>query len=388
MAMNDVGLVGFACATGLGNAAADFYVHLPFARWLVLDHTRFRLNQTHLDARCTVRDLDMLESDVAAWLDGLDAVFAIQNGYAPRLWELAKQRGMRTVLMVNGEWFAPASPDMALIDCFIAPTAACAAMLRETGFGDRTIFLPHPIDTDRFAFRRRVRAEVFLHITGHNDRDRKGTSLVLDAARRCPEVLFLIRAQDGDWAAPPNVRLLGPVDRPPELYTIGDIAIQPSRYEGVGLPILEAMASGLPTIVPDGPPMNEYPTDAALLVAGVRRWGNLVGQPFPITDANLDALIATIRALHHAEITDLSEAARGRMVERSWERSRSSFLTVIGFESDEVAGITPFSDGGNSAITPFPSSPLTSFSAGCAAANLGQPRSSNRRARPAGQARR
>lgn len=340
------GLVGFACATGLGNTARDFYAHLPFDRWLVLEHPRFGLNPAGLDDRCRIGRLDMPSAEVATWLDGLDAVFAIQNGYAPGLWRLAKRRGLRTVLLPMAEWFAPAHPDVPLIDRFVAPTQSCAAMLADVGLGERTIAIPYPVDGQRFAFRRRERAEVFLHCRGQGDGDRKGTLFVLEAARRCPEVPFVVRAQDHplvEW--PDNVRLLGATEEPEEQYADGDVAIQPSRYEGVGLPILEAMACGLPALVPDAPPMNEYPVDRRLLIAGDLLQGNLVGNPFPVARPDVDALVAAIRALHGQPIGDLSEASRARIEERTWDRLRPAYLEALGFvpeRAPQVPQVTPF----------------------------------------------
>ena len=52
-----------------------------------------------------------------------------------------------------------------------------------------------------------------------------------------------------------------------DLYRNGKIYVAPSRREGLGLPILEAMACGLPVITTNAPPMNEwFPKDYSLLV--------------------------------------------------------------------------------------------------------------------------
>lgn len=44
----------------------------------------------------------------------------------------------------------------------------------------------------------------------------------------------------------------------PGLFHLGDIYVYPTRLEGIGLTILEAAASGLPVIVTDYSPMNEF----------------------------------------------------------------------------------------------------------------------------------
>lgn len=44
----------------------------------------------------------------------------------------------------------------------------------------------------------------------------------------------------------------------PGLYHLGDVYVYPTRLEGIGLTICEAQACGLPVIVPDNGPMNEF----------------------------------------------------------------------------------------------------------------------------------
>lgn len=56
------------------------------------------------------------------------------------------------------------------------------------------------------------------------------------------------------------VRVLGPVAQPdmPALYRLADVLAFPSLHEGFGLAVLEAMASGLPVLVPRNAPFTEY----------------------------------------------------------------------------------------------------------------------------------
>jgi glycosyltransferase involved in cell wall biosynthesis len=43
-----------------------------------------------------------------------------------------------------------------------------------------------------------------------------------------------------------------------ELYSTGDICVQPSKMEGIGFMVLEPACAGLPVLTIDYPPMNEY----------------------------------------------------------------------------------------------------------------------------------
>ena len=48
------------------------------------------------------------------------------------------------------------------------------------------------------------------------------------------------------------------------LYRLADCVVLPSLYEGFGLPVLEAMARGVPVACSDIPALREVAGDAAL----------------------------------------------------------------------------------------------------------------------------
>lgn len=89
-------------------------------------------------------------------------------------------------------------------------------------------------------------------------------------------------------AAPPSVRFTGNIDDTAPWYRAADLVVLPSRWEGMALAPLEAMASGRPVVVSDVdgareslPPGHEPlclvpPEDPAALAAAV---GRLLGRP-------------------------------------------------------------------------------------------------------------
>lgn len=78
----------------------------------------------------------------------------------------------------------------------------------------------------------------------------------------------------------------------PALYRACDAFAYPSLYEGFGIPPLEAMACGAPTLVSDAPPMPHHVADAALVVPAtdVDAWATALGRI--LTDADLRADLA------------------------------------------------------------------------------------------------
>lgn len=55
-----------------------------------------------------------------------------------------------------------------------------------------------------------------------------------------------------------NITVINKTIPAPGLYYLGDVYVYPTKLEGIGLTIMEALASGLPVIVTDEQPMTEF----------------------------------------------------------------------------------------------------------------------------------
>src|SRR5205823_6437535 len=120
-----------------------------------------------------------------------------------------------------------------------------------------------------------------------------GLPLVVAGPEKEPALAQQLRAGGAD--------LRGYVERDElaELYRGAAALVLPSRYEGFGLPVLEAMACGTPVVVSDDPGLREVAGDAAAYAA---RDGDFAG--------------AVRRALAHRE--ELSAAGLERVRLFSW----------------------------------------------------------------------
>jgi glycosyltransferase involved in cell wall biosynthesis len=113
------------------------------------------------------------------------------------------------------------------------------------------------------------------------------------------------------------VRDLGPVDDATlrGLYRGASVFLFPSRYEGFGIPVLEAMLAGAPVVASDTPAVAEVAGDAALLRA-------------PDDHEGMAEAVAAL--LSRADVrTELVRRGRDRAARFSWDASARQTAAVL-----------------------------------------------------------
>jgi glycosyltransferase involved in cell wall biosynthesis len=97
-----------------------------------------------------------------------------------------------------------------------------------------------------------------------------------------------------------------PHERLPELYRGASVFVYPSRFEGFGIPIVEAMACGVPCVVSSHPSLDEASGDAAVRVDPESR--EAIAEGVREALRRRDELVA--RGLDHARRFDWVECGR------------------------------------------------------------------------------
>lgn len=155
-----------------------------------------------------------------------------------------------------------------------------------------------------------------------------------------PNVPPLLLAGDPGWGAPGlrrrlrqlaphGVRQLGRVDHATliELLQAASLFVYPSAYEGFGLPVLEAMACGVPVVTTKASSLPEVAGGAALLVS----------------PGEVPALAAAIRRLLDTPALAAELAAAGRLqaARYPWERGADLLAEVFRETLAEGRGSPP-----------------------------------------------
>ncbi len=102
---------------------------------------------------------------------------------------------------------------------------------------------------------------------------RKNLGRLVDAWRRLGDDLGLVLAGGAGWGDQPGldapgITLLGyvPDEEVPRLYRGAAVFVYPSLFEGFGMPVVEAMACGVPVVASSHPSLDEAAGDAAVRV--------------------------------------------------------------------------------------------------------------------------
>lgn len=256
-----IGLIARAENTGLGIQTWEFARHMNPAKTLVVNLAGPRGFWPERFPGATIVAGLPGTRDIEEFLDDLDVVFTAETPYNYELFSIAERRGVATVLQYNFEFldYLP-RPRLPRPTLFAAPSSW---RYRDVPFANKQM-LPVPVALDRFPARQpRDRATRFLHIVGRPAiHDRNGTADLLAALEHVrSEITVTIKCQDPHYvprllhgrSIPGSVRLVlddTEVTNYWDNYTGHDVLVMPRRFGGLCLPVQEALAAGMPAIMP------------------------------------------------------------------------------------------------------------------------------------------
>jgi 1,2-diacylglycerol 3-alpha-glucosyltransferase len=295
---------------------------------------------------------DVAAAEYETWArdNGLDAVLCDQNDQFAEIAAL-RRAGVRTIGRFVWEHFAPehAGPAREAYDVIYSFTRA--EQDRYRGLGIDSPYVPYGCHPELVALGDEIERTggdpdglVWFVVPGSFMGKRKPFEEIVAAFVRVrdPRLRLLIRGQVdrkagklADAAGGDERVVIELEDRPTgdhlRQFASCDVCLSPSRWEGLGLPLYEALAFGMPAITNDSPPMNEVVRDDVngVLVDSIP-WGT-AGSGIAAYDPDPDQLMdAIVRLADDSERARLAGGAREvRDGERSWRRTVEGFAGLL-----------------------------------------------------------
>jgi glycosyltransferase involved in cell wall biosynthesis len=272
------------------------------------------------------------------FLERVDVVFTCETPYNYYLFTEAHRRGIKTVLQPNFEFFEYVEHDK-----FPEPTVFALPSLWHVDtinahLPDRQVrYLPVPVDRALLPVHERTELRNILHTAGTVAQPhRNGTATLLQAMVFLQDLpiratVFAQRDTIG-VAPPPNVDLrIGTVQNYWDFYRGDyDLMVIPRRWGGLCLPMQEAMATGMPVMMPDCPPNNEI-LPASMLVPAYVGDHLQTRSMLDLYDVQPSDLAQQIRYLYDnpSAFAEVSRWALGWGIENSWDSLRDVYLEVL-----------------------------------------------------------
>lgn len=327
-----LGVMAYSTKTGLGYQTKDYVDHLKPTKIMEVDLSAFNGMQQHnwYEGSYKVRGYPS-DQDIKYFLRDLDVVLFAETPLNYNFYSIARSMGIKTAVVPNWEFFDHiARPELPLPDLFIMPSVwhYDDALSFAEANGVKCIQLHHPVDRKKLHFQRRTQAR-FMHVAGKPAaNDRNGTWDFLNA---CPDGTIVTQSEDLAYQVRRqyrNSKVYTGIDDQNMMYSMGSVMVLPRRYGGNCLPLNEALACGMPVIMPDISPNNNILPKEWLVPA------TFCSKFTPRTtidmyDIDVSALVDKINWFRSIDIAEQSDIANKIADSISWDALKDKYVEAL-----------------------------------------------------------
>ena len=313
--------------SGLGTLSWEFARNLRPHKVLLVEnfvHKTFPERYDGLDSRRAGKSY----GDHLEWfLEDIDVVLTFETFYRWEIVKICRQKNIKTVLYTMVEMTSekmPLFPDLFL----------CPSKLDYERFREPKVFIPTPVATDRLIWNKRETAHTFIHSASHGGvGGRKGTQLFLDAIPKVKaDVKFVIYSWRPFESNDPRLEVkVQNFKNYWQIWREGDVLVYPQDYNGICLPIVEAMASGMGVITTDIYPFNEYMPKELMFQPRSMYKTRCSPSLLEVDAAKIDPedIAAKIDEWANKDISRFSEYGRTWAEQNSWEALGSKIRATL-----------------------------------------------------------
>ena len=267
-----LGIIARSDNTGLGNQTRELVKMLNPDKILLVDSTSFNNNRQHPD---WYKDYNVIKTikgmprtkEILAFLENIDVVISCETFYSTTFVDIARERGIKTILQYNYELFGNlVHPEWSLPDILLSPSLWNMDIVnKEFGKKCQVIHLPPPTDTSIFNNVRQNNLSKthkrILHVGGKKAaKDRNGTNTIIEMLKysKADYELVITTQTPIDFINKDNRLTIKKdnVKNREDIYDGFDAMVLPRRYAGLCLPMNEALISALPVFMTDISPNN------------------------------------------------------------------------------------------------------------------------------------
>lgn len=298
---------------GLGTMSRDFFKFFP-SKGLIIEHGSFTTFKDRFPNVPSVDSAKITREVVDDFLKDIDVLVSFETFYSEFFIERAKKLGVKTVLVPMYEF---------LREQHQKPTAyLCPSIMEAQITGGQ--YIPWPVDTDAISFLERTKASTFVHNAGHGGvLGRNGTELFIEATKYVTsDVSFELRTQFPLSVEPEKlsrIRVIeGNLKDNATLFTRGDVLVHPHKFNGLSLPVNEALASGMPMITTKMFPFTTW-LSPSFMVEPYETRKTTLSREITMYLLKPQDIAQRIDEMAAINISSLSKEARQLVEARSWK---------------------------------------------------------------------
>ena len=306
-----IGAIVLATDQGLGYLAKQFFDNGIIDKVYIHEHSTRPTHREWYPRESVVSSIDQL-------IEECDTIFAIETFFDWKTIPKARAKGKKTCIMVMYE--CTPSPFPYTPDLVLSPS-----LLDYDHYpGSKLVVVPavaNPVV--------RSTANVFVHNAGNGGLGgRNGTAEVLEAMKHVKSPIKLILRSQRPIKVPDDPRIDYREGTFDDIWSEGDVFLFPERFNGLSLPIQEALASGMLVMASDRYPFNTWlPRDPLIPVESYSR--QHIAVPFPMANLSPVTIANSIDFWFGKDIIEYSKQGIEWGQKNSWQNLKEQYRALL-----------------------------------------------------------